>query len=137
MNINTAQLERDILAVIADRLGVSVDAEIFRTSIPEGVPYGASVTITAFQPVMFDNFSFPSVEMSFVGKYATFDDATARAHSLARALPLFGVKSGLHRLNFLTATGSVPTVEWITDAGIQKYAVYWNFSVEIIESPQE
>lgn len=132
MEINTANLERDILAVIAGKIGAKIDVDIFRTAIPENVQFGASVSIASFQPVMFDNFSFPRAGISFVAKYGTFDEATQMANRIGNSLPLYGVASGSHRLNFI-AGSSAPNVEWVTDAGAQKYAVYWSFTVEIME----
>lgn len=88
MGISTIQLERELTAWFASRLGMTVDIDMFRGGIPDGRPDALCVMVDSERQ---DGTIDPKYRVQVLGKYQDRDEAAGKRDALCEAVNAVGV----------------------------------------------
>lgn len=128
--MNFLELERDLTAYVAEKIGLTVDTDIFRGQIPDSAAYGAAVRITGFPEN--NDYSQNLVMFQVYGKYATRDEAWSLACKCAGLAPIYGEKTEHHVLAFIQNEGGMNAPVLIEDKGRRAQFVSVNFTAAVL-----
>lgn len=73
--IDWTEFERSATGLIAERLGLVVDEQIFRGGIPQGVPTGVGVVANSLATVPYYGVSHPTFDVQVLGRFLHRDEA--------------------------------------------------------------
>lgn len=129
MNLNFPQLERELTAYLAGKLGLIVDNTIFRGQIPEAVGTGAAVLISNSPEN--NDYSLPAVSVQVIGKYRTRDEALQFASAFG-FVPVYGEQTEHYEIRSIRSEGGINAPFVIDDKGKLMYAVSVNLSADVL-----
>ena len=132
MKINMAQLERELTAHFASVLGMTIDHDIFRGGIPDGVSEGVAVMISS--EVVSKHIDFPTFRIQVIGKFYDRDVAFELVAKLRESQPVNGRQMEEYIIVSLISEGDIVAPYQAFDGGEDKHCVSFNAEVSILTS---
>lgn len=75
--IDWTGFERAATGLLAERLGLVVDEQIFRGGVPQGAPAGVGVLANSLAPVPYYGVANPTFDVQLLGRFPHRDEAQA------------------------------------------------------------
>lgn len=123
--MNIVELERALTEFFADRLDMTVDADIFRGQLPPEVDHGVAVRIDSLETA--DDYRGQEFIVQILGKFDDRDAALDLLARLSRLAPGYGIEVGTHRLAYLLIFGSGSPYNTVADGGRIRHFSSVNF----------
>ena len=139
--IDVTELEKSLTMFVANKLGLTVDVNVFRGGIPDGVDEGLGVLIDTDKS---NGATWPSVvyeihaasrafDAQVVGKYNTREQAWSMVTALRDLYPVWN--EPLHNFTIVSMTGRGDCAVYpVADAGRTKY--YTSLNLQLCAVPK-